>query len=75
MKTINGVLIVWSEIKISAGGCELFVVDLEGGGGGGGWGAGNGHPAHITPCHTAGEKGEGRFFFFFFNLQKAVLLM
>lgn len=58
MKTINGVLIVWSEIKISAGGCKLFVVDLGGGG------AGNGHPAHITSCHTAGEKGEGRVFFF-----------
>lgn len=29
MKTINGVLIFWSEIKIGAGGCELFVVDLE----------------------------------------------
>lgn len=34
MKTINGVLISWSEIKIGAGGCELFVVDLEGKGGG-----------------------------------------
>lgn len=30
MKTINGVLICWSEIKIGAGGCELFVVDLRG---------------------------------------------
>lgn len=30
MKTVNGVLIFWSEIKIGAGGCELFVVDLEG---------------------------------------------
>lgn len=29
MKTINGVLISWCEIKIGAGGCELFVVDLE----------------------------------------------
>lgn len=35
MKTINGVLIFWSEIKIGAGGCELFVVDLEGKGEGG----------------------------------------
>lgn len=30
MKTINGVLIFWSEIKIGAESCELFVVDLEG---------------------------------------------
>lgn len=29
MKTINGVLIFQSEIKIGTGGCELFVVDLE----------------------------------------------
>lgn len=28
MKTINGVLIFWSEIKIGSGGCELFVVGL-----------------------------------------------
>lgn len=30
MKTVNGVLISCSEIKIGAGGYELFVVDLEG---------------------------------------------
>lgn len=35
MKTINGVLISWSEIKIGSGGCELFVVGLGGGGKGG----------------------------------------
>lgn len=35
MKTRNGVLIFWSEIKIGSGGCELFVVGLGGAGGGG----------------------------------------
>lgn len=35
MKTINGVLIFWSEIKIGSGGCELFVVGLGFGGVGG----------------------------------------
>lgn len=30
MKTINGVLICRGEIKIGAGSCKLFVVDLEG---------------------------------------------
>lgn len=34
MKTINGVLIFWSEIKIGSGGCELFVVGLGWRGGG-----------------------------------------
>lgn len=50
-----GVLILGSEIKIGAGGCELFVVDLEGeegvcvgGVGAGGYGTGNGHPSRIT---------------------------
>lgn len=57
MKTINGVLIFWSEIKIGAGGCELFVVDLEGKGEGG---TGNGHPSHITSCHAAGERERQR---------------
>ena len=32
MKTINSILIFCSEIKIGAGGCELFVVHLEGDG-------------------------------------------
>lgn len=30
MKTINGVLIYWNEIKIGAGGSELFVTVVEG---------------------------------------------
>lgn len=65
MKTINGVLIFWSEIKIGTEGCELFVVDLEGKGE-----TGNGHPSHITTIQ--GERGgRGKVF----NQKKAVLLM
>lgn len=70
MKTINGVLIFWSEIKIGAGGCELFVVDLEGSGRGGA-------QEMDTPLtlplamQREEERGRGKVF----NQQKAVLLM
>lgn len=54
-----GVLILGSEIKIGAGGCELFVVDLEGEEGVGGWGGQEmDTPLVLPPCHTA--KGERR---------------
>ena len=64
MKTINGVLIFWSEIKIGAGGCELFVVDLEGKEG----------QEMDTPLTLQWEKergGRGKVF----NQEEAVLLM
>lgn len=56
MKTINGVLIFWSEIKIGKGGCRLFAVVL-----GGRRGAGNGHRSQVTSRQTDGELA-GLFF-------------
>lgn len=60
MKTINGVLIFWSEIKIGAGGCELFVVDLEGKGEGGDrkW---TPLSHYLSPCSGRKREAEGRF--------------
>lgn len=67
MKTINGVLIFWSEIKIGSGGCELFVVDLEGKGG-------QEMDTPLTlPLAIQREKESGREKVF--NQQKAVLPM
>ena len=68
MKTINGVLIFWSEIKIATGACELFVVDLEGK-------DGQEMDTPLTlPLAIQWEKWGGRREDFF-NQQKAVLLM
>lgn len=58
MKTIDGVLISCSEIKIGPGGCQLFVVGLGWSGGGR---TGNGHPSHITSHQTDGESREDFF--------------
>lgn len=67
MKTINGVLIFGSEIKIGTGGLELFVVDLEGK-------EGQEMDTPLTlPLAIQQEKRKGRRTFF--NQQKAVLLM
>lgn len=69
MKTINGVLIYWNEIKIGTGGCELFVAVAEGK-------KGQEMDTPLTlPLHnTAGERERQRNVFFF-NQQKAQLLM
>lgn len=65
MKTINGVLIFWSEIKIGAGGCELFVGDL-GEGGGGSWGRRDRKwtpvSHYLSPYCRRWREAEGRFF-------------
>lgn len=67
MKTINGVLIFQSEIKIGTGGCELFVVDLE-------RKEGQEMDTPLTlPLAIEREKERGRETFF--NQQKALLLM
>lgn len=69
MKTINGVLIFWSEIKIGTGGCELFVVDLKGK-------EGQEMDTPLTlPLAIQREERERQKEGRFFNQQKAVLLM
>lgn len=70
MKTINGVLIYWNEIKIGAGGCELFVAVAEGE-----KGQEMDTPLTLPLRNTAGERERQRNAFFFFNQQKARLLM